>query len=146
MIMAHPFKIDRVFSNIITNAIEAMNFRGNIWIQTKEILIEKISFVEFGIGNDNSYIPKEELQNIFKEFFTRNKKSGTGLGLAIAEKMIKAHGGNIWCISKKNEKYPTGKVEFRFTIPIADGNLTKTTTRLPQHSSNIFKIDPIFSN
>ena len=146
MIMVDPIKIDRVFSNILSNAIEAMNFEGNIWFHTKEVLIENIYFIEFCIGNDNSYLYKDELDNIFKEFYTRNKVGGTGLGLTIAEKMIKAHGGEIWCKSIKDERYPKGKVEFWFTIPIAENNLKNTTQQLPHHSSKIAKINPLFAN
>jgi signal transduction histidine kinase/ActR/RegA family two-component response regulator len=141
MINAHPLKLERVFSNILTNAIQAMNFKGNIWFQTKEILTEKIPYIEFCIGNNNSFIAEENLQNLFKVFFTRCKHNGTGLGLAIAEKVIKAHGGKIWCTSLKDEQFPKGKVEFWFTIPIAEENSKKTTAHLPSHSSEINKFE-----
>lgn len=137
MIKINPLKIDRVFFNILTNAVEAMNFKGNIWFQTKEVSNSKGAFIEFSIGNDYSHLSEEDLQNIFKKFFTKNKKNGTGLGLAIVKKMIKTHGGNVWCTSEKNLEFPNGKVEFWFTLPIAKNNLKKSEVYLPQHSSEI---------
>ncbi|APJ03265.1 sensor histidine kinase [Silvanigrella aquatica] len=117
MLTGNPLKFERVFSNIISNAIEAMNHKGFIWINSKEILINNKYFVEFCIGNNNSYISKLDLKNIFDNFYTKNKKIGTGLGLAIAKKIISENGGEIWCTSDKNQDFPLGKVEFYFTIP-----------------------------
>ncbi len=145
MIKAHPLKLERVFSNILTNAIQAMDFKGNIWFQTKEFLTNGIHYIEFCIGNNNSFIPEENLQNLFKAFYTHCKHNGTGLGLAIAEKVVKAHGGKIWCTSLKNEQFPKGKVEFWFTIPIAAGNPSKTTAYLPKHSYEINKLESTFT-
>lgn len=145
MIQAHALKLERVFSNILSNAIQAMNCQGNIWFHTREIVLESNTFVEFCIGNSNSFIAKENLQNIFKAFFTRCKKNGTGLGLAIAEKIILSHGGKIWCLSEKNEQFSEGKVEFYFTIPIAQNNLRLPISTLPLHSSEICKLDSVFT-
>ena len=112
-------KIHRVFSNIIFNAIEAINKSGKIWIKTKEIKINENLFIEFCIGNNGSYISKEKSAKIFDAFFTYNKLGGTGLGLAIVQKIIRAHGGSIVCASKYNEDMNKSSVEFIFTLPIA---------------------------
>ncbi|APJ04982.1 ATP-binding protein [Silvanigrella aquatica] len=68
----------------------------------------------------------ENTQKIFNKFYTQ-KKNGTGLGLAIVEKVIKEHGGNIYCTSEMNSEFPEGKVEFWFTLPIAEGYLKYQT-------------------
>jgi signal transduction histidine kinase len=112
-------KIQRVFSNIIFNAIEAINKSGKIWIKTKEIKINENLFIEFCIGNNGSYISKEKSAKIFDAFFTYNKLGGTGLGLAIVRKIIRAHGGTIFCSSEYNEDMNKCSVEFIFTLPIA---------------------------
>jgi len=131
----HAQKVGRVFSNILGNAIQSMGYRGNIWFKTRE----QGGFVEFTVGNTGSIIPAESLPRLFEAFFTSGKKGGTGLGLAIAQKVVKAHGGRIWCESTKNPKHPNGYVEFKFTLPIASSIASETDAKLPRHSSEIAK-------
>ncbi len=135
MVNVHALKIARVFSNILGNAIQAMNYKGSLWIKTRE----QDGFVEFCLGNAGSMIPPESLSKLFDSFFTSGKKGGTGLGLAIAEKVVKAHGGRIWCESSKTALHPEGKVEFFFTLPIGAGHSSNTTATLPKHSSEILQ-------
>lgn len=127
-----PIKVMRVFSNITQNATHAMKLKGHIWIRTKEIFVSDKLFVEFCLGNNHSYIPSEDLSQIFDTFYTKNKRDGTGLGLAIAKKMILAHGGNIWCKSS-----PELGVEFYFTLPASSSIELFNLDKLPQHSSEL---------
>ncbi len=113
-----------------------MAYKGQIWFSTRE----RDGFVEFHLGNAGSVIPPESLPKLFEAFFTSGKKGGTGLGLAIAEKVVKAHGGEIWCESAKTERHPDGYVEFKFTLPVAEGQSSKATPALPAHSSEITKV------
>ncbi|RDB36130.1 MAG: sensor histidine kinase [Spirobacillus cienkowskii] len=140
-IFINPHKMERVFANILENALQAMKYQGKIWIHTKDVIEKNKVFVEFCIGNNNSYIEKNNIQNLFKTFYTL-KQNGTGLGLAIAEKVIQEHGGTIWCISEKNEKNPKGKVEFKFTIPATDLDFCIDINQysLPLHSSELHQI------
>lgn len=82
--------------------------KGIIYIATAS----KEDFIELRIRNTDSFIPEEELGQLFDAFYTRNKKGGTGLGLAIAKKIVIAHRGEIWCKSSKEIG-----VEFGFTLP-----------------------------
>jgi len=140
-IFINPHKMERVFANILENALQAMKYKGKIWIYTKDVIQKNKFFVEFCIGNNNSYIEENNIQYLFKTFYTL-KQNGTGLGLAIAEKVIQEHGGTIWCTSEKNTKNPTGKVEFKFTIPATDLDLCKDVNQysLPLHSRELHKI------
>ncbi|MES2615687.1 MAG: HAMP domain-containing sensor histidine kinase, partial [Bdellovibrionota bacterium] len=113
--LKHGLKVDelrivRIFTNIILNALEAMNFMGKIWVYASEYNSE---FAEVVIGNNNSFIPETEIKNIFEPFYTKNKKNGTGLGLSIAQKIIQLHGGQIYCRSQANMG-----VEFVMTLPL----------------------------
>jgi signal transduction histidine kinase/DNA-binding NarL/FixJ family response regulator len=134
MVNVHVQKMGRVFSNIVGNAFQAMRNKGAIWFKTTE----SNGMIQFCIGNAGSVIPAESLPKLFEAFFTSGKKGGTGLGLAIAQKVVNAHGGKIWCESSKTTEHPHGKVEFFFTIPIAD-QINRTTATLPQQSSDIAK-------
>ncbi len=137
MVNVHLKKVSRVFSNIVGNAVQAINESakdsGSLWFKTTM----KEECVQFCIGNSGSYIPPESVAKLFEAFFTSGKKGGTGLGLAIAQKVVEAHGGKIWCESSKSPEYPQGKVEFYFTLPIAKGADLATTANLPKHSDDI---------
>ena len=115
MVSVDPLKVGRVLSNIVGNAVQAMNQRGSIWFRTRE----DGGLIEFTVGNGGSLIPAENLPKLFDAFFTSGKKGGTGLGLAIAQKVVTAHGGRIWCKSAKTTEHPEGKVEFFFSLPAA---------------------------
>ena len=97
-------KMDAVFSNLITNSIQAIDDVGEITIQVStnydDIIIE---IVDTGPGMTESLISK-----IFDPLFT-TKSNGTGLGLSICKTIVEQHGGKI--LVKSN---PT---TFTLTIP-----------------------------
>ena len=90
MVNVHIQKVGRVFSNIFGNALQAMNYKGSVWIKSREV----DGFIEFCLGNTGSFISEESIPELFEAFFTSGKQGGTGLGLAIAEKVVKAMKGN----------------------------------------------------
>jgi two-component system, NtrC family, sensor histidine kinase HydH len=86
---------DQVFTNLITNACEAMGEQGGELrlrihpgrsSSRQEIVVE--------IEDTGPGIPAEMKEQIFNPFFT-TKKTGVGLGLAIVTKIIDAHGGAV---------------------------------------------------
>lgn len=91
-VFADEKQLNRVFINLITNAIQAMpaGFEGRISISLlSENLKHKIIIQDNGIGMD------EEQQNkVFSPNFT-TKSSGMGLGLAMVKNIIESAGGNI---------------------------------------------------
>jgi two-component system, NtrC family, sensor kinase len=103
-IECYPGKLNQVFMNILTNAIQAIQSRkpapmeGRITITTiNEADLIKISIRDNGIG-----IPDEALNKIFDPFFTtKNVGEGTGLGLSIAYSIIEKHRGKIRVNSQK---------------------------------------------
>lgn len=79
-----------VFSNLITNSVQAMNGKGNIVVNfevKKNNLI--IEFVDTGPG-----ISKENISKIFDPLFT-TKDTGIGLGLVSCKSIIEHHKGTI---------------------------------------------------
>ncbi len=85
-------KLQQVFLNIISNAIDAMPEGGNLKIEAEkkeEQTIIKISDTGMGIKN-------EHLNRVFEPFFTtKGYGKGTGLGLSISYGIIKEHNGEI---------------------------------------------------
>jgi len=83
-------QIQRVFKNIIINAVQAMLEGGKLTIQTvKDGDSVNIAFKDIGIG-----IPKENLGKIFEPLFS-TKTTGIGLGLPICKQILGNHDGNI---------------------------------------------------
>jgi signal transduction histidine kinase/DNA-binding NarL/FixJ family response regulator len=133
MVRADSLRVERVFANILGNAMQAMGERGNLWIRT----LERDGFIEFTLGNGGSHIPHESLPKLFDAFFTSGKKGGTGLGLAIAKKIVEAHGGAIRCVSEVSDAFPQGMVEFVFTLPAATSICAPRLEALPRTSREI---------
>ncbi len=88
-------KLEVVLDNVITNAVEAINEKGQIDIRvndnSNEIVIE--------IEDSGTGVPDELLTKIFEPLFT-TKQRGTGLGLASCKRIIEQHGGSINVKSK----------------------------------------------
>lgn len=103
-------RLDRIFVNLIGNAIDAMKNGGKLWFHSKHL---SSNFTEIKIGNSNSYIPEDDLKNLFSIGYSKGKDKGIGLGLFIVKKFIEDAGGEITCQSSKEENF----VEFTFIIP-----------------------------
>ena len=85
-----PNKIEQVFTNIIQNALQAMQKNGRLDIEV--IKIDKI--IRVIIRDSGPGIPKNKITEIFEAFYT-TKEEGTGLGLNICKRIIEEHGGEI---------------------------------------------------
>jgi two-component system sensor histidine kinase HydH len=92
-ITCDPNRLEIVFANLITNAIQSMNNIGHIYIRIKDEkdhLIIEIEDTGLGISDD-------ALQKIFEPLFT-TKQTGTGLGLVTCKVIVEQHG---WTINVK---------------------------------------------
>jgi signal transduction histidine kinase len=89
--------LEQVFTNLINNAIEAMESTGGMLSikirQANES--EEQTHIEVSISDTGPGIPLELREKIFEPFFT-TKQHGTGLGLAIVKRIITAHKGSIY--------------------------------------------------
>jgi two-component system NtrC family sensor kinase len=102
-----PGKLNQVFMNIISNAIQAIkdkhqvNKPESIHISTRDIPNDEI---EISIKDSGPGMSPEIKQKIFDPFFTtKDVGEGTGLGLAIVFKIIQEHSGKIDVISSEGE-------------------------------------------
>ena len=113
-------RLNQVFMNIITNAIDGVEqainsskiFTPTITIQT-EVLDS--NWVEIRISDNGCGIPVEIQKRIFEPFFTTKPiGTGTGIGLAISYQIVtEKHHGSLECVSELGEGS-----EFRITIPL----------------------------
>lgn len=90
VIQADKMQINRVFINIMINALEAMKDKGKLSIMaSRDEKFTTVVFQDSGPG-----IKEENKARIFEPFFS-TKSSGMGLGLATSKAAIEAHGGQM---------------------------------------------------
>ena len=85
-------QIRRVMINLIDNAIEAMERKGRILVETQ--LDAANSVVRLVVADDGPGIPPAEREKLFLPYYS-TKRRGSGLGLAIVRRIIAEHGGSI---------------------------------------------------
>ena len=109
-IMAEHNRLEQVFINLVTNAIDSMDEKAE---KTKNINIEKLlkidSFTENGqvvvtVSDTGVGMPEDVKNKLFEPFFTTKEPGkGTGLGTSISYGIINDYGGTIDIESKENE-------------------------------------------
>jgi signal transduction histidine kinase len=110
-IKAFPGELNQVWTNLIDNAIDAMevNSKGNLEITSKH----DTRFVKVYIKDDGPGIPKEMQENIFAPFFTTKEMGkGSGLGLDVVSRIMIQHNGTV------KVKSEPGTTEFEICLPI----------------------------
>jgi two-component system sensor histidine kinase MtrB len=103
LVSADPRRLDRVFSNLVKNAIEHTSdgaVRVNAARRGDEVVIR--------VEDEGEGIPAEDLPHIFERFYRADAHrakttGGTGLGLAIALENVHLHGGSIEVSSEVGE-------------------------------------------
>ena len=115
-ILADSEKLSRAFLNLFINALEATPEGGKVSVITgaaDESPLEDVpGSVMVAVANTGSYIPPEELQRLFRPFYT-TREQGVGLGLAITQQIIQAHSGRITV-----ESEPANGTCFRVFLPM----------------------------
>jgi signal transduction histidine kinase len=92
-IKANTGEIQQVFTNLITNAFQAMDGRGGKLVLSTRSLKD---LVEVKVSDDGMGIPQKYLTQIFDPFFTTKKPGeGTGLGLNIVYRIVTKYEGTI---------------------------------------------------
>ncbi len=113
-VLCYPSELNQVFMNILTNASQAIDGEGEIWIHLKVIGENKRKRAQVSIRDSGKGIPKDGLDKIFDPFYTtKSVGQGTGLGLSISYGIVKKHGGEITVKSD-----PGKGTEFVITVPI----------------------------
>jgi two-component system sensor histidine kinase MtrB len=103
LVPADPRRLDRVFSNLVKNAVEHTS-EGAVRVSAARRGDEVVVTVE----DEGEGIPPEDLPHIFERFYRADAHrartlGGTGLGLAIALENVHLHGGSIDVSSKVGE-------------------------------------------
>jgi two-component system, NtrC family, sensor kinase len=126
MVYCYPDELNQIWTNLIHNAIQAMNEKGDIMIDLKKLNelpakldIDKIDlnfkgdYFSVSIEDTGSGIPPEVRPKIFEAFFTTKPAGeGSGLGLHIVGKILEKHSGGLVLESQP------GKTRFTVILPL----------------------------
>jgi signal transduction histidine kinase len=103
-------ELNQVWSNLIDNALDAVNSAGRIEVRASR----DRDCVVVRVIDDGAGIPREIQDKVFDPFFTtKNVGAGTGLGLGIVRRLMQRHEGEVEFESR------SGRTEFRVSLPIA---------------------------
>lgn len=107
-------QLEIVFTNIIQNAVQAIDKEGSVSVSLSRITTADGGRAEIKFKDTGSGIPREELENVFQPLFT-TRATGIGFGLSIAKMVIERHNGDI---SAKSD--PEQGATFTVTLPLAE--------------------------
>ncbi len=108
-VLCNPDELMQVWTNLISNSIDAVDEGGSIFISIEQ----QREYIVTSVKDDGCGIPGEHLENIFQPFFTTKEAgAGSGLGLDIVKLIIDKHNGKITVKSEINKG-----TEFKVYIP-----------------------------
>ncbi|NOZ25785.1 MAG: HAMP domain-containing protein [Nitrospirae bacterium] len=118
LIVGDASQLQQVFMNLLINAADAMNDRGEITIATRLVTEEGREFLEIEFTDTGPGIPEEHMGKLFEPFFTTKPVGkGTGLGLAVSHGIVRKHGGHI-----KVKSAPGKGTSFFIRLPLVTGD------------------------
>ncbi|MBN2626458.1 MAG: hypothetical protein JXA95_07315 [Spirochaetales bacterium] len=115
-------QLSQVISNLIINACQAMDGRGEIRLSASVRDIRDEPFLRISFKDSGPGIPPEKQEEIFKPYYT-TKEEGNGLGLASCRSILSRHNGSIELDSR-----PGRGAEFIIHLPL---NKNRHTPELP---------------
>lgn len=119
VVMVDVSKVNRIFFNLISNAIKFSPRGGSISIRTKPASKNTDKrFIEIIVRDQGPGIAPESLSLVFERFKQLDSRenrttSSSGLGLSICRAFVEMHGGKIWA-----ESAPGQGAAFHFTLPL----------------------------
>jgi signal transduction histidine kinase len=125
VVYGNPDELGQVWTNLLQNALQAMDNKGSICInvfrQADEAVVE---FKDSGPG-----IPAENLERIFEPYFTTKPQGvGTGLGLSICQSIIQKYRGTVSCVSKPGETVFTVRMKTFSGVELEDAQMVQTAS------------------
>jgi len=110
-------QMNQVLTNLLKNAVEAMNGKGMIRISAGKYHHQ----LKIVISDNGPGIPKENLEKLFEPFFTTKEMGkGTGLGLAVCYGIIKMHKGQISVESNADPSEGETGTTFTIGLPLSE--------------------------
>jgi signal transduction histidine kinase len=115
-LLAVAGELKQVFSNVISNAIDAAGNGGTILVRSQYMSSDHGGAVEVIVADSGPGVGTEQAERIFEPFFTTKKDVGTGLGLWVTKEIVERHGGAIHVRSSNGDENLKGAA-FVLTLP-----------------------------
>jgi two-component system nitrogen regulation sensor histidine kinase GlnL len=125
-IQGDPHQLRQIFTNLLTNAFEAMSGSGQVRISAVQLAAEDevafgsdiaaVPLIQVEVADTGPGVPADVMDKMFSPFFT-TKPQGSGLGLAIVRKIVDAHDGRIDVSGRAQ-----GGARFRITLPVTSSH------------------------
>jgi len=110
--------MERVFFNLIANALEAMPGGGQLYVVCRRAN----RYVRIELEDTGPGIPRGIRDRLFEPFVTAGKQDGLGLGLALSRQTVLNHGGDMWI-------EPAAGARFVIRFPLNGGKVLKFSSR-----------------
>jgi signal transduction histidine kinase len=128
-ISVHPGEIVQVFSNVISNAIDAMPHGGKLSISMTQAKKAERDGLQIVVTDTGHGIRREDLDKVFEPFFTTKGSLGTGIGLWVARQLVERHGGQISITSSTGADDSGTSVTIYLPFIVVNGSESRTETR-----------------
>jgi signal transduction histidine kinase len=109
-------ELRQVVSNLLSNAIDAIEMNGRIHIRVRKLRRGKISIVRILVADNGHGIAPENRSRLFQPFFTTKASVGTGLGLWVSKGIIDKHNGRVH-VRTSTRQHHSGTV-FSIELPV----------------------------
>lgn len=120
-------KLEQAFVNVFNNAFEAG--RGSP-VKVRVRITDAQSLLLVSVEDDGAGCDKEQLDNLFKAFYTTKKaQGGTGLGMSITRTIVESHGGKISAYSRNMGRNGEHGLKLIMTFPVYAQSLAEEAKR-----------------
>ncbi len=128
-IYAFPGELRQVVTNLVSNAVEAMQRNGKLFVRVHPARDwrDGRSGYRIVVADTGHGIPPETRQKLFAAFYTTKGDKGTGLGLWITNQLVQKHGGFIRFRSRHQCPCKNGGTVFTVFLPLIH-NFTSVDT------------------
>ncbi len=126
VVMGQEGPIGQVFRNLIDNALSFSPEAGTVTVKLGPVRTKEGSFLRVSVEDEGPGIPPENLETVFKRFYTQRAPGAafggnSGLGLSIARQIVTAHGGRIYAENRVGDGGRGQGARFVVEMPLAGG-------------------------
>lgn len=134
-------QIEKVFFNLIGNALRFAPMNGKIWIHVTKIQSNnnwKNGGLQIEVKDNGPGIPKDDLPYIFQLFYqgkssaTNTRRYGSGMGLSLTKDIVKLHSGDIYVNSLHSKESEESYTSFVIKFPLGTSHFDKNKVDIIQ--------------
>jgi two-component system, NtrC family, sensor kinase len=132
-----PGEMRQIFSNLISNAIEASEEGGKLHLRLRKSRFwgdSKVTGMRISIADEGIGIPAKIRHRVGEAFFTTKGETGTGLGLWVTQSIVRNYGGNLLLRSSTGKRHGT-----IFTLFIPANLRPHAVARTTEATMNLFR-------